>query len=268
VPALLMEEQVNNEAIPLEVTSKPIKKRVVVQDDRDRDDYDSFQDSSYRRKNSSSKDSTSLESKARKELLTYLSNKGIDAARDVQNFVIHVKLPKNERHGDSWRSSNVVTYTSPDGEIHTSKAGVLEALKASKSRASLSQLNRADIVAAAKKKYSSFIRDGLPADVDTIKVLNFGVIDSENNSFHTCVEIYPVGYKIELNQVDRGRSSQSSKLLCEIVSKNNQPEFRITSVSAGQTVSASSEASAWKKVILRLLGIRQRVLRVHFKYRS
>jgi hypothetical protein len=171
-----------------------------------------------------------------------------------------VKLPKNERHGDSWRSSNVVTYTSPDGEIHTSKAGVLDALKASKSRASLSQPNRADIVAAAKKKYSSFMRDGLPADVDTIKVLNFGVIDSENNSFHTCVEIYPVGYKIELNQVDRGRSSQSSKLLCEIVSKNNQPEFRITSVGGGQTVSASSEASAWKKVILRLLGIRQRVL--------
>ena len=244
-----MEEQTNDDVTPLEVTSKPIKKRAVVQDDRDRDDNDSFRNKTYRRRDSAGQESNSLESKARRELLTYLSNKGIEDCREVQSYGIHVKLPKNDRHGDSWRSSTIITYTSPTGEAFTSKSEVFDALKASRNRPSLSQSDRAEIATSAQKKFSSFISNGLPATLGSIKVLHFGVIDFENSSFHNCVEIFPIGYKIELQNIGNGRSSHSSKIICEIASRNNQPEFRINAVSSGQTVSASSEASAWKKVL-------------------
>ena len=243
-----MEELVNNEATPPAVTSKPIKKRAVVQDDRDRDDYDASRDGRSRSKHFSSRESPSLETKARRELLAYLSSNGIEAARELQNYEIVVKLPKNERHSDNWRSSTKVVYTSPDGEVFTSKADVLDALKASKGKASLSHSTRTDIAAAAQRKFNSFVRGGLPADVENIKVISFGVIDPENSSFHNCVEIYPIGYKVELHDANRGRSSQSSNLQCEIISRNHQPEFKITRMNTGQVVSASSESSAWKKV--------------------
>ena len=245
-----MEEVVSNEATPPAVTSKPIKKRAVVQDDRDRDDYDAFQDGRSRSKHFSSRESPSLETKARRELLAYLSSKGIEAARELQNYEIVVKLPKSERHTDNWRSSTKIVYTSPDGEVFKSKADVLDALKASKNKASLSHSIRTDIAAAAQKKFNSFVKAGLPADVESIKVVSFGVIDSENSSFHNCVEIYPIGYKVELHDGSRGKSGQSSYLQCEISSRNNQPEFKITKMSTGQVVSASSESSAWKKVTL------------------
>ena len=243
-----MEEVVNNEATPPAVTSKPIKKRAVVQDDRDRDDYDAYRDGRSRSKHFSSRESPSLETKARRELLAYLSSNGIEATRELQNYEIVVKLPKSERHSDNWRSSTKIVYTSPDGEVYTSKADVLDALKALKSKASLSHAVRTDVAAAAQKKFNSFMRGGLPADVENIKVVSFGVIDSEYSSFHNCVEIYPIGYKVELYDTNRGRSGQSTNIQCEILSRNNHPEFKITKMSTGQAVSASSEASAWKKV--------------------
>jgi hypothetical protein len=244
-----MEEQVNEEAAP-QLTSKPIKKRVVVQDDRDRDrdDYDHFDRDSHRRKSPSA--SSSEESKAHRELMSYLSGKGIDISREVEKYRVHVKLPKNERHGENHRSSSVITYSSPDGETYSSRGAVLDAIKASKNRNSSSQSPaRSEIYASSQRKYNAFIRDGLPIDVDGIKVISFGTIDSGNSSFHSSVEICPVGFKAEMSLPLEHSRNQFSKVVCEILSRSEQPEFRITVPSSGKVYNGQTEGSVWRKVL-------------------
>ena len=243
-----MEEHVNLEATPQGVTSKPIKKRVVVQDDRDRDDYDAFDQRSYNRKSSSGQESSTSETKARRELLSYLTSKGVDISKEVQSYKVHVKLAKNERHNDSRRSSPTITYTSPNGDVYSSKVDVFEALRLSKIRSTAA---RAEIYNAATKKFNSFVRNNdLPIEVDGIKVIEFGDVNSDESRLHSAVDIYPIGYDAELNlhTGNRGRSS-TSRVRCEIVMKNGPPEFRISVLNSGQSYSASSESAVWKKVL-------------------
>ena len=244
----LMEEQVNHEATPVDVISKPIKKRVVVQDDRDRDDYDAFERTSYNRKSSSNQETSSLESNARRELISYVGSKGFDVNKEIQGYKVHVKLPKNERHNDNRRPIPTITYTSPDGVVYSSKAAVVDALKLSTRHRS-----RAEIYSSAVKKYQSFIRGiDLPVDVDGIKVIEFGSIDSSESALHSSVEIYPIGYVAEIimQTMDRGRSL---RVLCEVSLRNGQPEFKITVLSSGHVYTASSESAVWKKVTASVL---------------
>ena len=244
-----MEEPVTHEAAPFGSTSKPIKKRVAVQDDRDRDDYDAFDHRSYDRKESSSQESTSAESRARRDLIGYLSSKGIDASKEIQRYKVSVKLGKNERHNDNRRSIQTITYTAPNGQTYTSKADVFDALRLSKSS---SNSSRAEIYSTATKKFNSFVRNNIfPVDIDGIRVIHLGDINSEECSLHSLVDIYPVGYDAEvtLQTVNRGRSS-TSRVRCEIMMKNGQPEFRITPLSNGQIYTATSELAVWRKVLL------------------
>ena len=244
-----MEEPVTHEAVPIGSSSKPIKKRVAVQDDRDRDDYDAFDHRSYDRKESSNQESTSAESRARRDLLGYISSKGVDASKEIQSYKVSVKLGKNERHNDSRRSTQTITYTAPNGQTYTSKADVFDALRLSKNR---NVSSRAEMYSAATKKYNSFVRNNnFPVDIDGIRVIHLGDINSEECSLHSSVDIHPVGYDAEvtLQTVNRGRSS-TSRVRCEIMMKNGQPEFRITPISNDQIYTASSESAAWRKVPL------------------
>lgn len=238
--------------------SKPrIKKRVLKSEsDSDGDDDDAFLQFSYNGKSSSGHESRS-EIEAHKELFDYLINKGIDVgAREAQGYKVHVKHPHHERHSDNSAQSAIITYTSANGDLYSSKAAVLNAIRTSKNRSQSSHSPKscspkADVYAAAQKKFNHFMKDGLPGSIEGIKVISFGSIDSNNNSFHTLVEIYPVGYKVEmtLSIEECGRSAQPIRVLCEIGVRSTLPDFKITTISTGQTVSAASEASAWKKVI-------------------
>lgn len=57
------------------------------------------------------------------------------------------------------------------------------------------QLNRYDIYESAKNKYNELIKKKFPIEVSGIKVVDFGVINYENSSFHNPIEVYPIGYK-------------------------------------------------------------------------
>jgi hypothetical protein len=237
--------------------AKPIKKRVVANDyDDDRDEDNNYSGRSYK-KSSSGQETSSSESKARRDLFDYLDDKGVDASREAQGYRVHLKQTRNDRHGDSSRPTVTTTYSSPDGEVFASKTAVLEAIKKSKNRNFSSQPSsisspRADIYTAAKKKYNATVKEGLPLDIDGIKVISFGTIDPDNNSFHSSVAIYPIGYKAEITVSisDHNHSNQSSRVQCEIVAKAGLPDFRVTEVTTDHSFSGSSEASVWKKVTL------------------
>jgi hypothetical protein len=251
--------QETDEVTSTEIASKPRIKKRVLKSDSDSDDDDAFLEYSYNGKSSSGRVSLA-ETEAHRDLFDYLSNKGIDiSTREAQGYKVHIKHPHQDRHSENSSNSAVITYSSANGDIHSSKEAVLNAIKTSKNKSQSSHSPkssspRADI-SAAKKRFNAFMRDGLPGSVDGIKIISFGSIDHDNNSFHTLVEIYPVGYKVEmtLSIEERGRSAQSTRVLCEIGVRSTLPDFRITTISTGQTVSAASEASVWKKVIQRRL---------------
>lgn len=248
--------QETDEVISTEIASKPRIKKRVLKSDSDSDDDDAFLEYSYNGKSSSVRVSLA-ETEAHRDLFDYLSNKGIDVStREAQSYKVHIKHPHQDRRSENSSNSAVITYSSANGDMYSSKDAVLNAIKTSKNKSQSSHSPkssspRADIATAAKKRFNAFMRDALPGSVDGIKILSFGSIDSDNNSFHTLVEIYPVGYKVEmtLSIEERGRSAQSTRVLCEIGVRSTLPDFRITTISTGQTVSAASEASVWKKVI-------------------
>ena len=209
------------EVIPSESSSKPIKKRVV-DDDGARDD-DNFEDYPSNRSSSGmhsgnsdvSGEGTLHEMKAKKDLYDFLENKGIDVSREMNGYRVHVQYSKNRRLPAGTFS---VTYSGPDGDILTSKSDVLNAVKRGSSHSKL-YIPRADIYAASQRKYEEFVEEeGLPVLIDDIRVLDFGRIDSDNSSFHSSVEIYPIGYRAEISipaapAVRGPNSTKSSKVM-------------------------------------------------------
>ena len=205
-----------------ESSSKPIKKRVVDDDvARDQDDFEGYRNnrsSSSTGMNTSNgdmsvSDVSSSETKAWKDLHDFLESKGIDASRELTSYRVHVQLSRNRRLP---AGSFTVTYSGPDGDILTSKSDVLNAIKRNVSlNANRTFISRGDIFASSQRKYNDFIvYQAMPADIDGIRVISFGAIDADNSSFHSAVEIYPVGYTAEVmippNPAIRGRSTQKS----------------------------------------------------------
>jgi hypothetical protein len=141
-----------------------------------------------------------------------------------------------------------VTYTGPDGAILTSKTDVLDSIK---KLAKYNNISRDDIYNASKTVYNE-INENLPVEVDGIQVINFGAINYDNNSTFTAVDIFPIGYKAELRipptTAFRGRSNvRTLQVECEVIERDELPEFRVTVLNTGQSYWASSEASVWKK---------------------
>lgn len=206
-------------------SSKPIKKRVVSDDAaRDDDDFEDYHDgrSSSSAGNLSSNgdgggsESNSSETKAWKDLHDFLEAKGIDVSRELTGYRVHVQLSKNRRLP---AGSFTVTYSGPDGDILTSKSDVLNAIKRNVSlNSNKLHIPRADIYATSQRKFNNLIEEeGLPVMIDGIRIINFGTIDSDNSSFHSPIEIYPVGYTAELSipalPAVRGRTpSKTSKV--------------------------------------------------------
>jgi F/Y-rich N-terminus len=206
-------------------SSKPIKKRVVSDDAaRDDDDFEDYHDgrSSSSAGNLSSNgdgggsESNSSETKAWKDLHDFLEAKGIDVSRELTGYRVHVQLSKNRRLP---AGSFTVTYSGPDGDILTSKSDVLNAIKRNVSlNSNKLHIPRADIYATSQRKFNNLIEEeGLPVMIDGIRIISFGTIDSDNSSFHSPIEIYPVGYTAELSipalPAVRGRTpSKTSKV--------------------------------------------------------
>jgi hypothetical protein len=234
------------ENLSLEINSnKPIKKRVL-DDMGDDEDIGDRSFASEDAMNEEESEVSSYETKARKDLIEFLTNKGVDVSR-VHDYQIHIQITK-KRKSHSGTGNFSVTYTGPDGAILTSKTDVLDSIK---KLAKYSNISRDDIYNASKTVYNE-INENLPVEVDGIQVINFGVINYDNNSTFTAVDIFPIGYKAELRipptTAFRGRSNvRPLQVECEVVERDDLPEFRVTVLNTGQSYWASSEASVWKK---------------------
>lgn len=192
------------EAISSDSIRKPIKKRVIDDDSaRDDDDYDDYHAS---RSSSSGifspggeatgSESSIHETKARKELYDFLESKGIDATRELSGYRVLVQHSKNRRLPPGTFS---VTYSGPDGDILSSKSDVLTAIKRNIAQSSRLSICRSDVSASAKRKFEHFREEStLPLYIDEIKVISFGTINYENSTFHSSIEIHPIGYKAEI----------------------------------------------------------------------
>lgn len=197
----------NDEISCTESSCKPIKKRVVDDDGAGDDgDFDDYHDSRLSTSANNSKingdasgsEANSSETKAWNDLKDYLEGKGIDTVKELGGYRVHVQLSKNRRLP---AGSYIVTYSGPDGDILTSKSDVLSAVKRSVAlNANKLHIPRADIYAASQSNFNDLMEEeGLPVDIDGIRVLSFGVIDSDNSAFHSPVDIWPIGYTAELS---------------------------------------------------------------------
>ena len=90
----------------------------------------------------------------------------------------------------------------------------------------------------------------LPKVYGNITVSSFGTIDNSLSFQNTC-NVYPVGYKCEINIVNklgiRGSSTASHIVLCEINKSDNEAQIILSNWKTGTSVIASSESAAWRK---------------------
>jgi hypothetical protein len=91
-----------------------------------------------------------------------------------------------------------------------------------------------------------------PVEIDGIRVISFGKVKVETGGsaeFHNPVQIYPIGYKAEIDCSSlRTLEPTFAAFVFEIVEKDGGPEFTITNKSNGQIHWAASEAMAYKKL--------------------
>ena len=206
---------------------KPIKKKEL-----ENDDFDNFSQS----------ETNELQEKARNDLILFLSNKPVDI-KALDEYEIHVHKSKNRKGKDN--SSFSVQYTAPDGSILTSKTDVLNSILQSTRNNSheIHDFNpdiKSTIFEEASIKTAEIL-PMLPLEFGNIKVISLGKINSAT-SFHTFVQIYPIGYKCEIWVNGFG------KVNCEIVEVGSNPQFLFTVDANGRTYLEKTEEIAWRKV--------------------
>lgn len=220
------------------------------------------------------------ESKARKDLIDFLTRKGVDA-KAAEDYQIHVRQNKMKSRRSEGSSNNNAssfsysfTYSGPDGSILTSKSDVLAAIQDRRSRLSSSSsrhsyggrgslgggggaaggggfASREEAYEHAHQRLlERTAEDSFPLVVGDIIVHNLGQIDSRSG-FHSAIQIYPVGYRCEqsVQGTTYYKGTTTQKIICEIGDLDGYPEFRIIVPSTGTTFLASSESAVWKKVI-------------------
>ncbi len=103
-----------------------------------------------------------------------------------------------------------------------------------------------------KKAELEALEGKYPVDLAGIRVHNFGKIKVETSGspeFHNPVQIYPVGYKAEIEFASiRSLEPTYQAFFVEVVEKDGGPEFTITNASNGQLHYAATEAMVFKKL--------------------
>jgi flagellar biosynthesis regulator FlbT len=200
------------------------------------------------------------ERQQREGLIDYLHRNNMDEkyAEDY-NIVLRALKPKGKSKTPekSQGPRFKVLFTAPNGFLLESKGDVLADIQERRSRKQQQQgnklkaslhgaMSRDECINDARKKLEAF---ELPARIDSIKVFDFGRVDVRSG-FHSCVQVYPVGYKCEqtVSGLTLSKGVFRQEVLCEIRELDGFPEFRVTSKSTGTTVLGSSEESVWKQV--------------------
>eukprot|EP00981_Chlorochromonas_danica_P010092 scaffold3044_cov176-Ochromonas_danica.AAC.10 len=169
------------------------------------------------------------ESKARKDLIDFLTRKGVDA-KAAEDYQIHVRQNKmkSRRHSYGGRGSL-------GGGGGAAGSGGFVSREDAYERAHQHLLERT-------------AEDSFPLVVGDIIVHNLGQIDSRSG-FHSAIQIYPVGYRCEqsVQGTTYYKGTTTQKIICEIGDLDGYPEFRIIVPSTGTTFLASSESAVWKK---------------------
>ena len=142
-------------------------------------------------------------------------------------------------------SSYSVHYSDKSGSILASKNDVYLYLeKTPKAALNPAAAKRLDAHTRAAKKLGKSIRS-LPLDIDGITVVSFGSL-SKNESFHTAVKIFPLGYQVEISYpLARGGTET---VICEIQSSNALPLFSVRVVSSGRKYTGETEREVWDEV--------------------
>ena len=272
----------------VELKKTAIRKRVADDDDfiEDADD-EVFEDVSSKPNNRhihredtaySSQASTSTElgifkAKAEKELHEFLSKKGVDVATEAKGFKVHVSVVAKSRNrnlngaGGS-KPPFTVNYTSPEGEFLQAKGDVLNSIQKQRHKGNSQSSVRftstkpiADIHAAAKANFENTFTENLtlPIEIDGITIFDMGNIEVSNSAFHTMMDIYPIGYRAEVNYVSNSiqtsadtathfNGDSDKSVICEILDRDGLPEFQLTDKSNNRVFTATSESAVWKKV--------------------
>jgi hypothetical protein len=244
--------------------SKPIKKKAPVFETEELSGAESPEEDSPPFSPPSMRE---LETKARRELVSYLESKQIDS-KYADMFQVHIGIQKKRKSlpsaGSHSRKSDgpgySVTYSSSDGSILTSRGDVLNAItelkmrssraahKSSASAGTVYAVKRSDAFVQAKQQLHDTLPQ-LPVNIDVITVHSFGHLDARSG-FETIVQLYPVGYKCEqtVSCVNFFKGPSEQRVVCEVGELDGYPEFRITVKANGDTFIASTEAAVWKKV--------------------
>ena len=109
------------------------------------------------------------------------------------------------------------------------------------------------VAAHAEKKAELEAFEGkYPVSLSGIKVHSFGKVKVETSGspeFHNPVQIYPIGYKAEIEFSSiRSVDATTQAFYVEIIEKDGGPEFTITNVSNGQLHYAATEGMVFKKL--------------------
>ncbi len=239
--------------------SKPIKKKAL---ELEEDESDSpAEESEFSFKSNVNQ----MELKARKELSSFLANKGIEESQ-IDGYRIHVKVRKPKRselHKDPGFS---VTYSCPNGSILMSKSDVLSSILDSKRKHQNNHLksngNASVVRLEAFDEASQILADTtFPTDIDGIKVISLGILNI-SPEFHCLTQLYPVGYRCEqeVSGTSMLNGPSTSWIVCEIGELDHCPEFRITVKASGESFIASTESSAWRKVDVKSPNYSRKVL--------
>lgn len=247
---------------PQSNTNKLIRKRQILlpnspHPDDDNDDHDDGKDTSSRHKSPHSEAAEKIA--ARRELVEFLARNGIDE-KAADAYKISLRPIKSRSRSQSFPDKKEeikygVSYISPNDLLLDSKHDVLRDIQENRSRRmggnkfhsrGGSYISREEAHEQAKENLRE---KTLPIDVNGIKIINFGKVDTRSG-FHSCVQLYPVGYKCEqtVSGMTLHKGVFQQNVICEIKEVDGFPQFFITSKNTKTVVIGTSEESAWKQV--------------------
>ncbi len=196
---------------------------------------------------------------AKLELVQYLHRNGIDE-KAAEVYKISLRPIKSKGRSQSFPDRKQETrfgvfYIAPNGSLLESKSDVMRDIQENRSRKLSGNkfhgrsgiiMNREDAHEQAKE---SIKMKDLPFHVSGVKLISLGNVDTRSG-FHTCVQLYPVGYKCEqsVTGMTLHKGTFKQDVICEIKEVDGFPQFYITSKNTGTVVIGSSEESAWKQV--------------------
>lgn len=191
--------------------------------------------------------------KAKAMIVEFLTSKGVSAAI-ADSYLVDCRVSNLGKRQSRLLFTN--RFRSEEGLSLPSKYDVLGDAKKkehldTKNAASATVFSREEVFEEKKAELASF-EGNFPVNIDGFLVHSFGKIKVETSGspeFHNPVQIYPIGYKVEIEfGCLRSLEATTQYFICEIVEKDGGPEFTITNKSNGQIHWAATESMAFKKL--------------------